>query len=267
MIETKNLNKVFVRNLEEQKKGLKFGSKNKTKEEFYAVNNISLTAGKGEILGILGPNGAGKTTLLRMLGSLMTPTSGEVSIYDSNNNPVTDSVERKKQIGYISGNTKLYGRFSSVEMLRIFADIYRIPKDEAERRIEEIITVLEMDSFKNNRIEKLSTGQTQRANIARCLIHNPDIYIFDEPTLGLDVISAESIVNFMKGEKEKGKTVLYSTHYMEEAQYLCDKIFMIYEGRKIAYDTPEKLMLDTHTTNLRDTFKNLVKKEGESNEH
>ncbi len=255
MIKADNLCKQFTRNIDNKEKGNFFTKK--TKEEFFAVNDISLEAKDGEILGILGPNGAGKTTLLRMLGALMTPTSGEVTVFDKEQNEITDIVEKKKRIGYLSGNTKLYNRFSTREMLRIFADTYGIDKEECEQRIERIKDVLNMETFIDNRIEKLSTGQTQRANIARCLIHNPDIYIFDEPTLGLDVISSEAIVNFMKSERNAGKTVLYSTHYMEEAQYLCDKIFMIYEGKMIAYDTPMSLMEQTGTDNLRDTFKVL----------
>ena len=116
-----------------------------------------------------------------------------------------------------------------------------------------------MEEFCNQRIEKLSTGQRQRASISRCLIHKPDIYIFDEPTLGLDILSSETIVNFMKEEKKAGKTVLYSTHYMEEAQYLCDRILMMYQGRRIAYGTPKQLMEITETDNLRDTFKSLIR--------
>lgn len=261
MIKAENLCKQFVRNIDNKEKGNSFSKK--TKEDFFAVNDISLEAKEGEILGILGPNGAGKTTLLRMLASLMTPTSGEVTILDRDGNVIKDVVEKKKKIGYLSGNTKLYNRFSTTEMLRIFADVYGIDKEECEKRIEKIKTVLNMEAFIDNRIEKLSTGQTQRANISRCLIHNPDIYIFDEPTLGLDVISSEAIVNFMKNEREEGKTVLYSTHYMEEAQYLCDKIFMIYEGKMIAYDTPASLMEKTDTDNLRDTFKVLANSKSE----
>lgn len=259
MIKAENLCKQFVRNIDNKDKTNR--ASKKTKEEFFAVNNVSLTAKEGEILGILGPNGAGKTTLLRMLGSLMTPTSGEVVICDSNGNEIKANVEKKKRIGYLSGNTKLYNRFSTAEMLRMFGEIYGLTKEECEKEIQRITDVLKMESFIDNRIEKLSTGQTQRANIARCLIHNPDIYIFDEPTLGLDVISSEAIVNFMKQEKERNKTVLYSTHYMEEAQYLCDRIFMIYEGHMIAYDSPAALMEQTGTTNLRDTFKVLVERE------
>lgn len=256
MIKAEKISKQFTRNvLNEGKKQL---FKGKTKEEFYAVSDISLTATSGEILGILGPNGAGKTTLLRMLGGLLTPTSGSVIICDINGNEVTKDTERKEKIGYLSGNTKLYNRFSIVEMLSIFAEIYGIPSNESSQRISDICDVLNLNDFKNNRIEKLSTGQTQRANIARCLIHNPDIYIFDEPTLGLDIISSEAIVEFMKNERDKGKTILYSTHYMEEAQYLCDKIFMMHESKMLAFDTSVNLMKQTGTDNLRDTFKSLI---------
>lgn len=260
MIEARNLCKVFER---DTKNDSNKGFKKKTKEEFFAVNDISFTANDGEILGILGPNGAGKSTLLRMLGSLLTPTSGSVVVKDKDGLEITDKIELKKRIGFLSENTKLYDKLSTHELLKIFADVYGMSKEEAEARCNEIFTVLDMDSFKDNHIEKLSTGQTQRANIARCLIHSPQIYIFDEPTLGLDIISSESIVNFMKNERNNGKTVLYSTHYMEEAQYLCDRIFMISEGKCIAFDTPENLMKQTGTNNLRDTFKTLVKESGD----
>ncbi|MCR5848025.1 MAG: ABC transporter ATP-binding protein [Lachnospiraceae bacterium] len=265
MIRVCNISKTFLRNIDKNASEKK-GFARKTKEEFYAVNNVSFEAKNGEILGILGPNGAGKTTLLRMLASLMTPNEGSVEIYDSNGTIMEKAVDKKKHIGYLSGNTKLYNRFSTREMLRILADVYGISDEDAEKRIGFIEDVLEMHSFMDNRIEKLSTGQTQRANIARCLIHTPDIYIFDEPTLGLDVISSDAIVNFMKKEKESGKTVLYSTHYMEEAQYLCDNIFMIYKGKQIAYGTPEELMESTGTANLRDTFKKLIGMEAGSDE-
>ena len=221
--------------------------------------------GEGEIVGILGPNGAGKTTLLRMLGNLMEPTEGTVSITDQEGKVLSNTVEIKKKIGYLSGNTKLYHRLSVREMLRVFGSVYQLPKEEVEKRIQEIFRVLDMESFGDNRIEKLSTGQTQRASIARCLIHQPEIYIFDEPTLGLDILSSEAIVNFMKQEKERGKTVIYSTHYMEEAQYLCDRIIMIHKGNIIARGTAEELMEQTGTDNLRDVFMTIMR--GEEREH
>lgn len=254
MIRTEEICKVFRRTEKDSK------NKEITKD-FYAVNHISLEAQPGEVLGILGPNGAGKTTLLRMMGCLMEPTEGRVVIADSENNVITNTIQKKKQIGYLSGNTKLYHRFSIREILHMLGEVYDLSEEQIKQRTEEIIHLLSLESFVDNRIEKLSTGQTQRANIARCLIHSPQIYIFDEPTLGLDIISSDAIIQFMKKEREKGKTILYSTHYMEEAQYLCDRIIMMNHGEIIAEGKPATLMQDTGTDNLRDTFHALIAKQ------
>lgn len=232
--------------------------KKHVKTEFNAVDGVSLEIHKGEILGVLGPNGAGKTTLLRMLGKLMCPTRGTVKITDDEGNEIANDIEIKRRIGYLSGNTKLYKRLSTREMLMMLANIYDLPQEVAKNRIEEIIKVLNLSEFVDNKIESLSTGQTQRASIARCLIHSPNVYIFDEPTLGLDIISSRAIIEFMKSEREAGKAVLYSTHYMEEAEFLCDRIIMIHKGKVIASGTPEELRKMTGTSNLRDTFLSLI---------
>lgn len=232
--------------------------KKNVKTEFNAVDDVCLEIKQGEILGVLGPNGAGKTTLLRMLGKLMCPTSGTVTITDDEGNEIRDDIEIKRRIGYLSGNTKLYKRLSAREMLRMLGNIYDLPEDVTKNRIEEIIKVLNLGDFVDNRIESLSTGQTQRVSIARCLIHSPKVYIFDEPTLGLDIISSHSIIEFMKEERKAGKAVLYSTHYMEEAEFLCDRIIMIHKGKVIATGTPEELRRMTGTSNLRDTFLSLI---------
>jgi len=254
LLEAKNLIKSFEKNEKHHKKVM-----------FNAVDDISVTVNKGEIVGIIGPNGAGKTTLLRMLGCLMKPTSGSV-VYSENGSVISDEIDIKRKIGYLSGNTKLYGRLSTRELLTIMGNIYGMSEDDINLRIDEISKILNLDSFIDNRIEKLSTGQTQRASISRCLIHNPDIYIFDEPTLGLDILSSSAIVDFMKKEREKGKAVLYSTHYMEEAEYLCDRIIMINSGKIIKEGTVEELKNETMGANLRDVFRNLVDKEDASDE-
>ncbi len=260
MIKAVNLSKKFVKHVADKK------GKTKKTEEFLAVNDISFTVGEGEIVGILGPNGAGKTTLLRMLGGLMEPTSGAVCIQSADGEELRDVVEIKRHIGYLSGNTKLYHRFSTREMLHMLGEIYQMPKDVIERRTEEIFEVLSMQEFGDNRIEKLSTGQTQRASIARCLIHDPEIYIFDEPTLGLDIMSADAIVRFMKEQKERKKTVLYSTHYLEEAQFLCDRIIMIDKGRIIAKGSPNELMEAYKVQDLRSAFHAIMDAQNEETE-
>lgn len=254
MLRAVNLVKTFEKNEKKNKK-----------ITFNAVDDISITVEPGEIVGILGPNGAGKTTLLRMLGNLMEPTSGKV-VFQSGEVIIEDTIEIKRRIGYLSGNTKLYGRLSTRELLNIMGEIYGLSEEIVANRIDDISKVLGLDGFIDNRIEKLSTGQTQRAAISRCLIHNPDIYIFDEPTLGLDILSSSAIIEFMKKEKAKGKAVLYSTHYMEEAEYICDRIIMINKGKIIKQGTIDELKQDTDTHNLREVFNALVKKEGMENE-
>ena len=250
-----NLVKTFTRNEKKNKK-----------VDINAVNGISLTVGEGEIVGILGPNGAGKTTLLRMMSKLMKPTGGIVSIRIGDKE-IMDDIEVKKHIGYLSNNTKLYGRFSSGELLRMLGVLYGMEKEAVEKKIEEISEILTMEDFIDNRIEKLSTGQTQRASIARCLIHDPEVYIFDEPTLGLDILSSAAIIDFMKKEREAGKTILYSTHYMEEAEYLCDRIIMIHHGKIISEGTPVELKQGIGKDNLRDVFSELIVREGIADEH
>ena len=236
------------------------------RSEFNAVDGISLTVKEGEIVGILGPNGAGKTTLLRMMSRLMNPSGGMVSIRIGNEE-ITDDIEVKRHIGYLSNNTKLYGRLSAREFLQMLGILYGMSEEDTERRIQEISGVLSMESFLDNRIERLSTGQTQRVSIARCLVHDPQVYIFDEPTLGLDIISSAAIIDFMKGERERGKTVLYSTHYMEEAEFLCDRIVMIYHGKIISEGTPAELRTQTGKNSLREIFAELISREGMQDEH
>ncbi|SEQ69855.1 ABC-type multidrug transport system, ATPase component [Lachnospiraceae bacterium NE2001] len=290
MLVAKDLVKSFIRTKEKGRR-----------EEFNAVDGISLTVRPGEIVGILGPNGAGKTTLLRMLASLLKPTSGEVYIsqimeVDSNagksdagselkNTGASGTVARdntevltaedgrklhrvkdpliiKSYIGYLSGNTKLYGRLTVRELMQMFAGIYGIPDSEIPDRIEKVNELLDLGEFIDNRIEKLSTGQTQRASIARCIVHDPEIYIFDEPTLGLDILSSTAIIEFMKSERERGKTVIYSTHYMEEAEYLCDRIIMLNHGKAITNDSPDQLKARTGASDMRGAFYEIIKAEG-----
>lgn len=254
-IKADGLVKTFVRNEKKNKK-----------VDINAVDGISLSVEAGEIVGILGPNGAGKTTLLRMMSRLMRPTSGMVSIRIGEKD-ITEEIEVKKHIGYLSNNTKLYGRLSSRELLQMLGVLYGMSKEDTERKIEEICEILSMESFIDNRIEKLSTGQTQRASIARCLVHDPQVYIFDEPTLGLDILSSAAIIEFMKKERGRGKIILYSTHYMEEAEYLCDRILMIHRGKIVSGGSPESLKAQTGKENLRDVFAELIMKEGIEDEH
>ena len=245
MIEVKNITKEFKKKIDKKKT-----------TTFLADNDISFKAEDGEIVGILGPNGAGKTTLLRMIAGIMEPTKGEVFIDGMNHK--NDSIEIRKNIAFLTGNTKLYKDISPYELLYMFGEYYDIPKKKLDKRVKEIIDKFDMKSFQHQKIDTLSTGQYQRTGISRCLVHDPKYYILDEPTSGLDVISSKVIIDFVKEAKTLGKTILYSTHYMEEAENICDKIVMINKGKVITIGTPDEIKEKTKTTNLRDSFFALV---------
>lgn len=213
-------------------------------------------AKEGEVVGIIGPNGAGKTTLLRMIAGIMEPTSGEVLI--DNKTHQEDMIGIKKKIAFLSGNTKLYKDISPYELLEMTGSYYEVDKKTLEKRIKAIVKKFNMESFLHQKIATLSTGQYQRTSIARCLVHNPEYYILDEATSGLDVISSKSILDFIKEVKQENKCIIYSTHYMEEAENICDKIVMINKGKVIAQGTPTEICKKTKTTNLRDSFFALI---------
>lgn len=245
MLEVRNVTKKFIKK-----------NKNNQAEEFKADDNISFTAKEGEVVGIIGPNGAGKTTLLRMIAGIMEPTSGEVLI--DNKTHQEDMIGIKKKIAFLSGNTKLYKDISPYELLEMAGNYYEVDEKTLEKRIKDIVKKFNMSSFLNQKISTLSTGQYQRTSIARCLVHNPDYYILDEATSGLDVISSKSILDFIKEVKKENKCIIYSTHYMEEAENICDKIVMINKGKVIAQGTPTEICKNTKTTNLRDSFFTLI---------
>ncbi len=245
IIDIKNISKSFI-------KTVILDEKKKVDQSFYALNDISFSLNKGEILGILGPNGAGKTTLLRMISGLMSCDSG--TVYFKNNDISKCNISIKSQLSYISNNTKLYNRFTPRELFFTFGGLYGLNKDHIKERIDELVDRLDLSMFIDNKIESLSTGQYQRVNIARCLIHNPDLYILDEPTLGLDIISSNDIVSFMKSEKEEGKSIIYSTHYMEEAELLCDRIILLYNGKIILSGRVDELLNHHHVSSVRELF-------------
>lgn len=245
MLEVRNVTKKFIKK-----------NKNNQVEEFKADDNISFTAKEGEVVGIIGPNGAGKTTLLRMIAGIMEPTSGEILI--DNKTYQECMIGIKKKIAFLSGNTKLYKDISPYELLEMAGNYYEVDQKTLEKRIKAIVKKFNMSSFLNQKISTLSTGQYQRTSIARCLVHNPDYYILDEATSGLDVISSKSILDFIKEVKKENKCIIYSTHYMEEAESICDKIVMINKGKVIAQGTPTEICKNTKTTNLRDSFFTLI---------
>lgn len=245
MIKVENITKEFEK---------KISKKNIIK--FKADDDISFEAKNGEVLGILGPNGAGKTTLLRMIAGIMKPSSGKIIIDDMNYDK--NEIEIKKMISFLSGNTKLYRDLSPYELFKMCGEYYEIDDSKIDSIIKEVSSKFNLNEFLHQKIENLSTGQLQRVNIARCIIHNPKYYIFDEATSGLDILSSKVILDFIKEEKKNNKCIIYSTHYMEEAENICDRVILVHKGKIIEIGTPEEIVKNTNTTNLRDAFFCLI---------
>ncbi len=224
-----------------------------------AVDGLSFRVERGEIYGLLGPNGAGKTTTLRMLGGLITPSDGVVRLngFDVRERP--DDV--KRSVGYLTASTGLYQRLSPRELLHFFGELHGMDRGAIERRVDELIGWLDMKSFADLRCGGLSTGQKQRTSIARALVADPPILILDEPTLGLDVMTNRIILDFIRAEGARGKTILLSTHYLDEAETICHRFGLIYEGRLMAEGNMEQLRAASGKTRLSEIFLKLCGQE------
>lgn len=221
-----------------------------------AVSDVDLCVPMGKIVGLLGPNGAGKTTTLRMLAGILRPTSGEIRI--RGHELSAEPLAVKRSIGFLSGDTQLYERLTVREVLRFFGKLHELPADELEARIETLVNQFAMTEFADRRIGNLSAGQTQRANIARTLVHNPDVLILDEATASLDIISSQFIMQSLTHLRSAGKALLFSTHIMSEAEYLCDEISLIHQGRVIACGTKSDILEQGKADNLTDAFLRLI---------
>jgi len=221
-----------------------------------AVAGVSFSVARGEIYGLLWPNGAGKTTTLRILSGLMKPTSGRAVI---DGLEVTEADHRAKgSIGFLTANTGLYLRLSPRELLPYFGELHGLPRETIRRRVDELIEWLGIGPFADIRCGALSTGQKQRTNIARALIADPPVLIMDEPTLGLDVLSNRVILDFIGRERDHGKAVLLSTHYLDEAEVICDRIGLLHQGRIIAEGDMPALRTLAGCERLTDIFLSLV---------
>lgn len=217
-----------------------------------AVDGLTFRVGAGEIYGLLGPNGAGKTTTLRMLSGLMVPTGGTARLagFDVGTQPN----EVKRILGFLTANTGLYQRLNARELIVYFAELHGMARRVATARADELIARLNIADFAELRCGALSTGQKQRVNIARALVADPPVLIMDEPTLGLDVLSNRVILNFITKQRDEGKTIILSTHYLDEAETMCDQIGLLHDGRLVAEGDIESLRAATGQQRLSNIF-------------
>jgi ABC-2 type transport system ATP-binding protein len=222
---------------------IKIDSLNKSFGKIKALDNLNLEIKRGELLGIIGPNGAGKTTAIRITSCILQPDSGDVLVDGMSIH--TDQIKIKSMIGYLPEEPNLYERFKARDLLRYFAELYGVPKNRIDDRINELLKLVNMSHRADDRINTFSKGLRQRIGIARALIHDPKIIIFDEPTMGLDPATASNIREFIR--KLKGeKTIILCTHYMDEADSLCDRVAILNQGKIIDMGTPEYLKSKIH---------------------
>jgi sodium transport system ATP-binding protein len=241
MIEARLLTKVF---------------RDRGKGEIRGADEVSFRVEPGSIYGLLGANGAGKTTTLRLLATLLTPTSGSASV--AGHDITAEPGKVRANVGFLATSTALYARLTAREMIAYFGRLNGLGEADLRARIRLLADELDMHDFLDRRCDRLSTGMKQRTSIARMLVHDPQVMIFDEPTMGLDVIASRAIVQFVRQCRERGKTVIYSTHVMSEAEKLCDVIGVIHGGRLRAEGTLAEILQRTGEAGLEEAFVRIV---------
>ena len=241
MIEARQLTKVF---------------RDKKRGEIRAVDNVSFTCRPGQIYGLLGANGAGKTTTLRLLACLLRPTGGGATVAGFEVGAQPGRV--RANIGFLATSTALYGRLTARETITYFGRLNGLSPAVITDRIARLADELEMREFLDRRVEKYSTGMKQKTSIARTVIHDPAVLVFDEPTVGLDVMAARSIGRFVRRCRNEGKTVIYSTHVMSEVEKLCDVVGIIHRGQLVAEGSLAELRARYGEQDLEELFVRAV---------
>lgn len=252
MIEVTDLCKRF-KLTRQQKKEMATAAQNGTIE---AVAGINFECKPGRVFSLLGPNGAGKTTALRMIATMLKPTAGSIKV--SGFDVVRDAKEVRRRLGFLTGSTALYDRLTAEELVRYYANLHGLDRAIYEKRRDEIFTRLGMHDFAKRRIAKLSTGMRQKVSIARTIIHDPEVVVFDEPTAGLDVISARSIIDLVRTFRERGKTIIFSTHIMGEVSLLSDDLAIIHKGKLCYNGTYKDFVAQMKTKSLEDEFIKVI---------
>lgn len=224
--------------------------------EVKAVEGVTFSCRSGEVFGLLGANGAGKTTTLRMLSTILKPTAGTARLmgYDV----LTSPEDVRRSLGFYSASTALYPRLTGRETLEFFARINGYPPAQVEARVESLVGRFGIAEYQNARVEKLSSGMKQKVSIARTVAHDPPVLIFDEPTVGLDVMNALEMVRVIREMRDEGKTIIFSSHIMSEVEKLCDRIAIVHRGKLLALGTLAELREATGLHYLEDVFVRYV---------
>ncbi len=230
--------------------------------KFVALGGISFHAQPGQIYGLLGPNGAGKTTALRILSTVLRPTSGTAMLngYDV----VTQPSLVRHQIGFMSANTAVYDRMTGWEMVEHFGRLHGIDRGELNDRMERLFEQLKMHDVRDRLGAKMSTGMKQKVSIARAIVHDPPVLIFDEATSGLDVLVARALLNTVSDLRDQGKCIIFSTHIMREAEKLCDRVAIVHRGHLLAEGTLDELRAQHQEDDLEELFFQLIQHHEES---
>ncbi len=224
---------------------------------FIALNQVSFQVRPGEIFGLLGPNGAGKTTALRILSTVLKPTGGYARV--NGFDVVTHPYEVRHSIGFVSSNTAIYDRMTAWEMVEYFGKLYGLQPDRLAERMECIFTQLQMHDIRDVAGARMSTGMKQKVSIARAIVHDPPVLVFDEASLGLDILVARALLEIIAGLREEGKSIIFSTHIMREVERLCDRVGILYRGRMLATGTLQELALQYDEPDFEEMFFRMLK--------
>jgi sodium transport system ATP-binding protein len=240
---------IHVRQLKKDYADLKRG-------KFSALSGLTFDAFPGEMYGLLGPNGAGKTTALRIISTVLKPTGGSATV--NGFDVLTQASQVRHQIGFMSANTGVYDRMTAQEMVEFFGRLYGIDHERVRQRTNELFERLNMNDFRDVLGAKLSTGMKQKVSIARALVHDPPVLIFDEATSGLDVLAARALLQTVAELRDQGKCIVFSTHIMREAEKLCDRIAIMHRGHILAEGTLEELRDRHNEHDLEELFFRLI---------
>ena len=229
-----------------------------------ALDGLTLEARPGEIFGLLGPNGAGKTTALRILSTVLRPTGGTARV--AGFDVVREAAQVRQRVGFVSATTGVYDRMTAWEMVEFFGRLAGMDEPRLQERLQQVFSVLQMNDFRDVLGAKMSTGMKQKTSVARAIIHDPPVLIFDEPTAGLDVLVARSVLQTIRGLRDQGRCILFSTHIMREVEKLCDRVAILRRGRVVACGTLEELRQRHGEPDLEELFFRLMGDEAPANE-